>query len=195
MPASGAAAFAFVLLSLAATGQAGAAGFVAPPTLELAKVEYQLAAQQPQALEDGRRAWTYTMDAGNETGPWTTALTVFLRPGKASSADAEFKSVSSAFKGDRAEQQRFAGHVAQHHAYWYYLTEIRREKQFAQAVAHKSFHLPACGGVLTYQFSVRYPMEWIPNDKQMAQLREAITRDNERALAALERDRWQPDCR
>ncbi|OEZ31027.1 hypothetical protein [Variovorax boronicumulans] len=189
-----AAAFALTVPLLASTGHA-ASRFDPPPTLELAKVEYQLATPQPQTLADGRLSWVYKISEGDEGGAWVTALTLFLRPGPVSDADAELKALSARFKGERGRKQHFAGRTAQGHAYWYHLVEIRRDEQFARAFAHKSFHEPACGGVLTYQFSVLYPMKWTPKDTLVPGMLDAITIENERALAALERDRWQPDCR
>ena len=176
------------LLACSAHGQ----DFVPPAGLTLAGVDYaRQSATHP--LADAPHTWRYTSADGQENGPWETAIVLTYRPGPVTTPQQEAQRLRQPGSQPGQLQQVKA---QPSHAYWHTLQAPLPQQPAAYATrSGKSFHPAACKGVVHYVFEVRYPMKWEPSASQRADLLQALERDSQRALAALARDDWQPECR
>jgi len=66
-----------------------------------------------------------------------------------------------------------------------------RFPQFESNV-QKSFHQPACAGMVIYQYAVKYPPLEEGTDKNETLLK--IAADNKQVADAMANNGWQPDC-
>ncbi|MFT4269243.1 MAG: hypothetical protein QM586_18830 [Xenophilus sp.] len=179
-----------LLWALAGAAPVCAAGLNPPERLTLKGVDY---VPDPAGVRGSHGPWRYVTEDELESGPWSTEIVLSQRHGPVSTPEAEAARLRAG-RG-RPSVRLLDAHADPQHAYWGYLEEPPAGEQSSYlAGAGKSFHAARCQGVVHYEFRARYPMAWLPNERQRTALRQELENDVRRFADALKADGWRPSC-
>jgi hypothetical protein len=181
----------FLALSLLIFSQSVIAQQLVPPQEILyAGQIYKLAFKQ--ASPNGRAIYEYTTN-GEPVEQWTSLVTLNFAKG-INAPPVKWTAAMKASLEANNPDPHFKLYTIGDHGYARFVFEPDQRNPFYESNAHKSFHLNECGGLLVFQYAVKYPQlsEQVGEDKLAALT--LITKENERMAAEIEQSEWRPEC-
>lgn len=164
--------------------------FVPPEEVLHAGQVYKLAFKQ--ASPNGRAIYEYTTN-GESVEQWTSLVTLNFAKG-INAPPVKWTAAMKASLEANNPDPHFKLYTVGDHGYASFVFEPDQRNPFYESNAHKSFHLNECGGLLVFQYAVKYPQssEQFGEDKLAALT--FITKENERMAAEIQLSEWSPEC-
>jgi hypothetical protein len=181
------------LVALAA--QAGfAQAFVAPAQIEYDGKIYKQVTKQEKAEFGG----LYEYTTGNEPiENWTSLITLLYKQGDPTDP-ATWRQAYMTVLATKGGAKTFYVEVNGEHVYGQIIHEPDAKNPDYEVDVNKSFHLPACGGLVSIMYGVKHPNETPPagaNPKDFEdQQFKRIGRESNEMMAALKASAWTPKC-
>ena len=162
--------------------------FHAPQEITHEGEHYKLASQS--TAQNGMGTFEYTTN-NESVKAWSKLVTLNYMP-KMTRTPLEWLQATTAALRRQTPVPHFNMYILKEHGYARIIYEpTARFPQFESNV-QKSFHQPACAGLVVYQYAVKYPPLAEGADKKETLLK--IAEDNKQAADAMDNNGWQPDC-
>lgn len=182
---------ALLLAAALAPMAALAQGFIPPEQITQFGRTYTLAYQD--VAPNGRALYEYT-SAGETVDNWTTLVTLNYAKDLVSDPATWAKAVKASLDAN-TPKPHYTLYTAKGSGYARFIFEPDGTHPSYESNIHKSFHTPACGGLLVLQYAARYaPSEEQGSAGKLARLR-TIATENAKQTVELERSDWVPACR
>ncbi len=172
------------------SGAAQAQQFVAPEEMNHAGKTYRLAFQRSNPND--RALFEYTTD-NEAVEHWTTLVTLIYKK-SLNATPMKWLEMYKAALDRETPVPDYRLYIQGGNAYSIEIYAPDAKNPLYEANLQKSFHLEACGGLVTMQFARHYPPAPDQSETGKRAYLKQIAEDSLRAAAELQKSDWLPSC-